>query len=31
MSAQTSILDTRVDDHLKIEAADILAGPSLTI
>ena len=31
MPAQTSMLHVRVDDHLKAEAADALAGVGLTL
>ena len=31
MPAQTSMLHVRVDDQLKIKAADILTGSGLTI
>lgn len=31
MPAQTSMLHVRVDDHLKTEAADALAGVGLTL
>ena len=31
MPAQTSMLHIRVDDHLKAQAADALAGVGLTL
>jgi DNA-damage-inducible protein J len=31
MPAQTSMLHIRVDDHLKAQAADVLAGVGLTL
>lgn len=31
MPAQTSMLHVRVDDHLKLQAADALAGVGLTL